>query len=217
MLEPYVTDPDNYGGVLFSTERMSSFIRELDCHGINLHVHTVGDRATRNLLDAIEQAQGALGRPLRMEITLSHLFTVAEEDIGRFAELNVHANFTPHWFGGEVFGDAGALNIGPERAARSQVIGHFVREGANITLSSDVIHGPVRVNPFIGMQMSMTRRAIERAGTATLPPDDARISLEQALAGYTVNGAAQLGMEREVGAIKVGMLADFIVPSTGPI
>ena len=216
MLDPYVTDPDNYGGVLFSTERMNSFIQELDGHGIDLHVHTVGDRATRNLLDAVEQAQGALGRSLRIEVTLSHLFTVAEEDIGRFAELDVHANFTPHWFGGTVFGDAGEINIGPERAARSQVIGHFVREGANITLSSDVIHGPVRVNPFIGLQMSMTRRAIGGADSVTLPPDDARISLEQALAGYTVNGAAQLGMEREIGVIKVGMLADFIVLPRDP-
>ncbi len=216
MLEPYVTDPDNYGGVLFSTERMSSFIRELDAHGINLHVHTVGDRATRNLLDAVEQARDALGRPLRMEVTLSHLFTVAEEDIARFAELNVHANFTPHWFGGTVFGDAGAINIGPERAARSQVIGHFVREGANITLSSDVIHGPARVNPFIGMQMSMTRRAIEGTDAVALPPANARISLEQAIAGYTVNGAAQLGMKREIGAIKAGLLADFIVLPQNP-
>ena len=44
-----------------------------------------------------------------------------------------------------------------------------------------------------------------------MPPLDARISLEQALVGYTINGAAQLGLEEEVGTIKAGMLADFIV------
>ena len=114
MLEPYVTDPDNYGGVLFPPQRLSSFMQELDGHDIDLHLHAVGDRATRNILDAVEQARGALGRPLGIEVTLSHLFSVADSDVERFPELNVHANFTPHWFGGTVFGDARQINVGPE-------------------------------------------------------------------------------------------------------
>ena len=54
MLESYVTDPDNYGGVLFTPQRLSSFMQELDGHGIDLHLHAAGDRATRNILDAVE-------------------------------------------------------------------------------------------------------------------------------------------------------------------
>ena len=211
MLEPYVTNLDNYGGVLFTPQRLSSFMQELDGHGIDLHMHAAGDRATRNILDAVEQAQDALGRPLGIEVTLSHLFSVAESDVKRFAELNVHANFTPHWFGGTVFGDAREINVGPERASRSQVVGHFMQQQTNVTLSSDVIHIPQRVSPFLGIEMSISRRAIGKADAITLPPLDARISLEQAMAGYTINGAAQLGLEGEVGAIKAGMLADFIV------
>ena len=45
---------------------------------------------------------------------------------------------------------------------------------------------------------------------------NARIPLEQALAGYTINGAAQLGLEGEVGVIKAGLLADFIVLPQNP-
>ena len=82
MLESYVTDPDNYGGVLFTPQRLSSFMQELDGHGIDLHLHAAGDRATRNILDAVEQARGALGRPLGIEVTLSHLFSVAPLDAG---------------------------------------------------------------------------------------------------------------------------------------
>ena len=216
MLEPYVTDPDNYGGVLFTPQRLSSFMQELDGHGIDLHLHAAGDRATRNILDAVEQARGALGRPLGIEVTLSHLFSVADSDIERFPELNVHANFTPHWFGGTVFGDARQINVGPERAGRSQLVGHFVRRQASVTLSSDVVHNPRRVNPFIGIEMSITRKAIDRAAAAALPPLDAGISLEQALAAYTVNGAAQLGLEEEIGAIKASLLADFIVLAENP-
>ena len=217
MLEPYATDSNNRGGVLFTTQRLSEFMRELDGHGIDLHLHAVGDRAARNILDAVEQAQAALERPLRIEVTLSHLFTVAETDIERFRRLNVHANFTPHWFGGTVFGKAREVNIGPERAGRSQVVGRFFEHRANVTLSSDVIHNARRVSPFIGIEMSMTRRRLNATDSdALLPPPDARISLEQALAGYTVNGAAQLGLEREIGTIRAGFLADFIVLPQDP-
>ena len=216
VLEPYVTDPDNYGGVLFTPQRLSSFMQELDGHDIDLHLHASGDRATRNILDAVEQAQDALGRPLKIEVTISHLFLVADSDVKRFAELNVHANFSPHWFGGTVYGKAGEINVGPERASRSQVVGHFVRQQANFTLSSDVIGNPLRVSPFLGMELSVTRRATNKPDAVTLPPLDARISLEQALAGYTINGAAQLGLEGEVGVIKAGLLADFIVLPQNP-
>ena len=190
-------------------------LRERYSHGIDLHLHAAGDRATRNILDAVEQARGALGRPLGIEVTLSHLFSVADSDIERFPELNVHANFTSHWFGGTVFGDARQINVGPERAGRSQLVGHFVRRQASVTLSSDVVHNPRRVNPFIGIEMSITRKAIDRAAAA-LPPLDAGISLEQARAAYTVNGAAQLGLEEEIGAIKADLLADFIVLAKNP-
>ena len=180
VLEPYVTDPDSYGGVLFTPQRLSSFMQELDGHDIDLHLHAAGDRATRNILDAVEQAQGALGRPLKIEVTISHRFLVADRDVKRFAELNVHANFSPHWFGGTFYGKAGEINVGPERASRSQVAGHFVRQQANVTLSSDVVHNPRRVNPFLGMEMSVTRRATDKPDAITLPPLDAGISLEQA-------------------------------------
>ena len=64
--------------------------------GIDPHMHSSGDRATRNILGAVEQARETLGRSLGIEVTTSHLFSVADSDIGRFRELGVHATFTPH-------------------------------------------------------------------------------------------------------------------------
>ena len=168
MLEPYVTDPDNYGGVLFTTERLSGFMQELDAHRIDLHMHASGDRATRNSLDAVKEARDALGRPLGIEVTISHLFSVADSDVARFQELGVHANFTPHWFGGTAYGDAREINVGPERAGRSQLVGQFMRKRVNVTLSSDVVYNALRVSPFIGVEMSMTRRALGRADAPTM-------------------------------------------------
>ncbi|MEH6557312.1 MAG: amidohydrolase [Oceanicoccus sp.] len=219
MLEPYETDAQNSGGILFTKERLKALMLELDQADINLHMHVVGDRATRTALDAWQLAIESKGKPLTIELSLSHLETVHPDDIKRFKDLGVHANFTPHWFGG-LFGEAGKINLGNERASRSQVVGHFIDSGANVTLSSDVVSGDeaYRANPFIGIEMSITRQEFGSAIDAkTFSPANAAISIEEALQAYTINGARQLGYEERIGTLQAGKLADFIVLNTNPL
>lgn len=219
MLEPYDTDPGNRGGVLFTAQRLSRLILELDKEAINLHLHVVGDRATRTALDALELAESQKGKALSIEFTLSHLETVHPNDITRFVALGVHANFTPHWFGGTVFGEAGSINLGPERSSRSQVVNQFFQENANVTLSSDVVSGgeAYRADPFIGLEMSVTRQEFGSSDTAPiLSPAFARLSREDAIAGYTINGAKQLGQSAAIGSLAIGKLADFVVLDRDP-
>ena len=219
MLEDYVGDPGNRGGVLFEAERLSAFMVELDGKGIDLHLHAVGDWGTREILDALEMAAIRNKGPLGIQITITHLETVDPADIARFEELGVHANFTPHWFGGSVFGMAGATNLGPERAYRSQVVGEFFERGANVTLSSDAvtIDELYRADPFIGMQMSVTRQEYDAGpDSPILDPAEARLSLEEAIAAYTINGARQLGLQGQIGSIEAGKRADFLVLDGDP-
>jgi len=218
MLEPYSTDPGNRGGVLFDAMRLSSFIEELNREGIHLHLHTVGDWATREALDAVELARKRINKPLSIEVTLSHLEIVSPEDIERFVELGVNANFTPHWFGGTVFGEAAATNLGAERASRSQVVNEFVQAGASVTLSSDVVseRESYRADPFMGMQMSVTRREYDNQQGPVLSPASASLSLENAMAAYTRNGASQLGVASRLGQLAEGMKADFVVLNQNP-
>lgn len=218
MLEPYAIDPDNHGGVLFNAERLSRFMEELNQQGIHLHLHTVGDWATREALDAVELARSRNNNTLDIEITLSHLEVVSPEDIPRFAELDVHANFTPHWFGGTVFGEAGKRALGAERAKRSQVAKAFVDAGANVTLSSDVVseRESHRADPFIGMQMSITRQEYNDPNGPILSPAHAGLTLDDALAAYTIKGAHQLGFVDQLGTIAVGKKADFVVLPHSP-
>jgi hypothetical protein len=217
VLEPYATAPDVRGGVLFDSERLARFIAELNREGVDLHLHTVGDWATREALDAVEQARQELGE-LEIEVSLSHLEFVAAGDIPRFEELGVHANFTPHWFGGKVFGTAGAHNLGPERASRSQVVGEFLRAGANVTLSSDVVSEAesYRAAPFLGMQMSVTRREYDDPTGPALSPASARLPLEAAIEAYTLSGARQLGQASRLGSLEVGKRADFLILDDNP-
>lgn len=217
MLEPFINTEDNRGGVLFDAQILSEFLLDLNRKNINLHLHAVGDRATREALDAVEIAQRQT--PLKIEVALSHLETVHPDDIPRFKQLGVHANFTPHWFGGTVFGKAGATNLGSARTHNQMAPNDFIQAGANVTLSSDVVTEAEshRASPFIGLQMSMTRQEYTGGPEATVVmPLSARLSFEDALAAYTINAADQMGLKNQVGSLEVGKKADFIVLSTNP-
>lgn len=212
--EGYAFDARNRGGILFDRSRLSQFIVELDSKNIDLHLHTVGDRATRSALDAVEEARRQLERNLSIEVTLAHLELVDPDDVPRFANLDVHANFTPHWFGSLVFGRASFNNLGAARANRNQMIGTLLRNGANVTLSSDVVSsGELRqADPFLGIEMAMTRKPV----SGPLDPDrqplpQEMLSLEQALTAYTIAGARQLGIAAQTGSLRKGKAADFVI------
>ena len=111
------------------------------------------------------------------------------------------------------------MQKGTHEMIQSQVVGDFLEAGANVTLSSDVVSGEeaYRSNPFIGIEMSMTRREYGTTDEAPpLSPASAAISLEHALEAYTINGARQLDREAELGSLVSGKLADFIVLDSNP-
>lgn len=216
MLKDYANRDGMRGGLLFDSERLAKFLLELETQGINLHIHTVGDWATRSALDAVESAQETLGRKLSIRVSLAHLEYVDPSDFPRFQNLGVSANYTPHWFGGLSFGRASFINLGKDRADQSQMIGTLLAQGANVTLSSDVTSSDeiAKSDPFLGIQMAVTRKPTY----VQLDPDrkvlqKERLSIKQALYAYTRAGAVAMRLEKETGSLTVGKSADFVVLS----
>ncbi|TXS91894.1 amidohydrolase [Parahaliea maris] len=209
VLDDFADEPGNRGNTLVSQQRLTEFIRELHREKIDLHLHVVGDRATRIALDAYEAA-GAQGWDYP-RLTLCHLELVDDADIPRFAELGVIANFTPHWFG-DLF-QGGAQTLG-ERNNHKMRARSFDDAGATVTFSSDVVvpFERERANPFLGMQTGLTRQepALGREGPVMAPAHE-RLSLDQLLQGYTLNGAYQFRQPERVGSIAVGKDADLVI------
>ena len=92
--------------------------------------------------------------------------------------------------------------------------------GALVTWSSDdVAYGDFETwNPYFGMEVGMTRsitektKASEHSRTVEAFPDqNERMSAEEMILGYTINGAKQLGIEDKKGSIEAGKDADYLV------
>jgi len=217
MVTPYV-DVNTVGATAFSAEGICELLKGLNEAGLDLHLHTVGERASRTVLDGYEMAKKELGDSLKVRVTCAHLEIQDDADLNRFAELGVIANFTPHWHAGDP--SYSATWLGEERSKKQFRCKTLWDSGALVAWSSDniVFADFMTWNPYLGMEIGMTRKATEKTKTyeyarcnTVFPPADERMNIEEMLLGFTINGAKQLGIENKKGSITIGKDADFLV------
>ena len=221
MVTPY--EDDVLGATAFNAEQMAQIVKELNEAGLDLHVHTVGEAASRVILDGVEMAKKELGEKYHVKVTCAHLWVQDDADMNRFTQLGVTANFTPWWHGGNIGGnpiDLYTALLGEKRAHSMYRCKTLWNSGTLVTWSSDeVFFGDFNNwSPDLGMEIGMTRwinektRFDELARTiAPFPPENEKMGIEEMLQGYSINGAKQLGIEACKGSITLGKDADFLV------
>jgi len=217
MVTPYV-DVKTVGATAFSAEGICELLKGLNEAGLDLHLHTVGERASRTVLDGYEMAKKEMGDSLKVRVTCAHLEVQDDADLKRFAELGVIANYTPHWHEGDP--SYSATWLGEERSKKQFRCKTVWDTGALVAWSSDnIVFGDFMTwNPYLGMETGMTRKATAKTRTyeyarcdTVFPPEDERMNIEEMLLGFTINGAKQLGIEDKKGSITIGKDADFLV------
>ena len=222
MLEPYADTGTTGASTAFKKEELAALLKQLNEEDLDLHLHTVGEAASRTVLDAVELVRSELGDRFHIKVTSAHLVVQADEDLGRFAKLGVYANYTPSWHSGGT-GDALAPMIpllGEKRATHMFRSKSLWDSGALVAFSSDntIFLDFSSWNPYLGMEVGMTRCISEKTNAPALsrtiksyPPESEKMSIDEMLTGYTINGAIQLGIDDRKGSITVGKDADFLV------
>ena len=220
LLEPYVGS-DNTGLSMHEPEELAEIVTALDAHGFQVHMHTIGDRAVREALDATEAARRANGARDR-RFHLAHVQLVHPDDLPRFAELGVAANVSPYWACRSDY--VTVLTepfIGPERSARMYPFGSLLRAGAPLAFGSDwTVSTP---NPLLEIEVAVTRAPPDDRDAEPLLPEE-ELDLPTALETFTAGSAWVNFLNGETGTIEAGKLADLVVldrnvldPGAGPI
>jgi predicted amidohydrolase YtcJ len=208
MLEPYLVGENNRGIPMVEPEFLRRAVTLLDAEGFQVHFHAIGTAAIRQALDAIEEAQIENGQ-LGHRHHISHLQVIHPADVPRFGELGVIANFQPLWAGySDYIRELNVPAIGEERVRWMYPIRSVEASGGMIAFGSD--WSVSTANPLEQIDIAVTRESIDDPGEPPFIPEEA-ISLESAIAAFTINAAYLNRLDDSTGSIEVGKLADLVV------
>ena len=210
MLAPYSDDPAVSGSLLWDPEKYKQYVAEFDRRHVQVCTHAIGDRAIRLALDAYENAATTNGtKDARHRI--EHIEDVSAADIPRFGKLGVIASMQPlHSYPDEDTLDVWLKNVGPERGTRAWAMQSIAKTGGTLAFGSD--WPVVTLNPWYGVQNAVTRQTRDGKPDGGFVPHE-RLTLEQAIEGYTLGAAKGARRERTEGSIAPEKLADLIMLS----
>jgi predicted amidohydrolase YtcJ len=210
MLDPYLDvtgrPTEDRGMALVPPGMVRDAVVALDRAQLQVHLHAIGDAGVRSALDAIEAARRTNGdSDLRHHI--AHIQVIHPADIPRFAPLGATANMQPIWACHEpVMEERTIPFLGPERTSWQYPFASLLRAGARLAGGSD---WPVTsANPLLEMEVAVTRVSEVTRDAAPFLPDE-RLSLDEALAAFTIGSAYVNHLDAETGSIEVGKLADL--------
>jgi len=220
---------DNYGILEYSEQALKDVVQAMDAEGILVHIHALGDRAVHVALNAIESARN-LSRS-GIPHSLAHTQIVHPNDVDRMGALNVAVIPTYAWMAPSWDYDI-TVNpfIDPVRdltdiddmygsdkyvQQRSYPVQSMIKSGAIVAAGSDA---PVDVRSprvFANIAVGLSRQAevvVPEGESRTIIWNAAeRLTIEQLIRAYTIEGAKALRQDHLVGSLEPGKRGDFIV------
>ena len=210
MLEPYGDDPSLRGKPFWESANYNAAVAELDKHGLQLFTHAIGDYGVRMALDGYENAQQSNHLQDRRS-RIEHIETIAPADIQRFGKLGVIASMQPlHSYPDSDTLDVWARNAGPDRASRAWAWKSISDGGGHLAFGSD--WPVVTLSPWEGLQTAVTRQTAEGTPEAGFCPEQ-RLTVAQAVGGYTTGAAYAGRREKTEGSLEDGKVADLTIVS----
>ena len=211
VLKPYAAG--GRGAVLLSGEPLVGLLAALRKANYNAHVHAIGDRTLRVVLDAVQTAHARVPESTA-GVVVAHAMLADEKDVVRLKDLEVAVQTTPHW-AHDLSGSQALYSrlLDAERGQRTMLLRDLHAAAPLLAFGADYPATGLpfaQTSPLHGIEIGLTRRAPGATQGDPYPPANQRMTLPDMLLGYTANGAAQLGMP-EVGTIAPGQYADLVV------
>ncbi|WP_427870464.1 amidohydrolase [Leucobacter luti] len=214
LLEPYADMPGEYGLPNWTPEELAAAVTAFDAEGFQIHLHAIGDGANRFALDALAAARAANPARERHDV-IAHVALLDPADLGRFAKLDVIANFEPYWAQCDaVMRDLTIPHLGHPREDWQYLIGSVARSGATISFGSDWPVTTIDWRPAVST--AITRHSHEEPEASAWLPDE-RIDAASAYAAYTKGIARQALAGEDRGTLSVGRVADAVWLSADPL
>lgn len=205
MFEPFIAT-ERRGMALTSQSELLSHARRAAAGGLDVWVHAIGDAAIARVLDIFEtlRAEGFNDSIFRIE----HLQHLRVADTPRLAAARVIASMQPIHQPADM--QMANAYLGPERARYTYAFQSVEQAGATLAFGSDC---PVEsLDPLRGIHAAVTRQNDAGEPSGGWFPEE-RLTVEQAVEGFTLGAAKASGDESRAGTLTVGKRADCVILS----
>ncbi|MDZ7760669.1 MAG: amidohydrolase family protein [Desulfovermiculus sp.] len=207
MIEPY--EDGGSGLPLIPMQDLRDMALQADTAGLAVMIHAIGDRSSREVISILEQVhaqrkqtQNRLSAPPHVNHRIEHLQMVRPEDLDRLARLPVDVCVQPS---NQVIDIALLDACLGERGKWAYAFRSMLEAGVRLLFSSD---SPVcDPNPLMGIHALCTRQRPDGTPDKGWHPEQ-RLSVAEAVHGYTLAPAQAYGVERELGSLSPGKRAD---------
>jgi predicted amidohydrolase YtcJ len=211
LLTPYNDKPGFEGQNTTTIEEVKAIAKLAFDKKMQLCVHTIGDRANRELLNLMEEITKSGGKPLNdLRWRSEHAQHIDPADIPRFAQLGVIAAMQ----GVHCTSDAPFVvkRLGEERARTGAYPWQsLLKAGAIVTNGTDV---PVEdVSPIECFYASVTRKRHQATDKGIELFPEQKMTRAQAIKSYTQSNAFAAFEEEWKGTLTPGKVADIVVLS----
>jgi hypothetical protein len=197
------------GKPLIEKEGLKDFIKDYHEKGWQIAIHTQGDIANENVLQAFNEVNDAL------DITngrhrIEHCLLLSGSSMDTMKALNISPSFHInhlYYYGRalkeSIIGEERAHNILPLQSAQNK----------NLIYSLHADQPMFESNPLRLIQTAVERQTKEGATLGF----NQRISILNAIKAMTINAAWQIHMEDKIGSLKKGKYADFVILNKNPL
>jgi predicted amidohydrolase YtcJ len=213
LIEDYEDFPGNTGLLSLDKDQVFDLGSKAVQNGISLAVHAIGDRANHEVLNGFTRIRDFENQqnlyPARHRI--EHVQLLYPGDLGRLADLNLVASMQPiHQPSDMEMAD----KYWGARTQNAYALRTQLEKGAVLALGSDApVESP---NPFLGIHAAVTRQNSDGFPLETGWHPQQRLTVLEALQGFTQGPAYAAGREDRLGMIKAGFLADLLVLEEDP-
>ncbi|MGB2765075.1 MAG: amidohydrolase [Candidatus Aminicenantaceae bacterium] len=202
---PYEDDPDNSGLLRITPDYIYEISRAALKADMGVNTHCIGIRGNRLCLDAYEKALNENPKEDH-RFRIEHAQIVRSEDVKKFVSLGIIPSMQPtHCTSDMYFVED---RIGEKRAEGAYAWRWIIDAGLVIPCGSDF---PVESNnPMLGIYAAITRQDVKGWPEKGWFPEQ-RMTIEEAIKGFTTWAAYSAFQEDVLGSIEKGKYADFTV------
>lgn len=210
-------------------------------HGLNLHIHQIGDAAATMALNKLEKAVAAYPELKNQRVTFAHCQFINDTDKDRMARLGVSALVAPYWVVmDDYYWDIYLPLMSSQAKLDTQYpMQSLVQRGINVAFHSDYFvtqpdmgwlyySAMTRVLPqkiydlWYGdddnhlrtTDITVSQRPEDNQDCRLIGPLkawDEVLTLDQTIQASTINGAKTLNLDDRIGTIEVGKSADIMI------